>query len=126
MKYIFGILLVFVLSCSKKEEQVNKNLIYFKDSFLSELGNENYEKLLAKTKLKIKAQYLDDLIIVTNYVESNACGKYAGDIRINKDKIYLIYKLVSDEVCTSTGIDKVTYVINNPKEKKYKFEMEYK
>ena len=126
MKYIFGILLVFVLSCSKKEEQVNKNLIFFKDSFLSELGNENYEKLLAKTKLKIKAQYLDDLIIVTNYVESNACGKYAGDIRIKNDRIYLIYKLVSDEVCTSTGIDKVTYIINNPKEKKYKFEMEYK
>ena len=126
MKYIFGILLVFVLSCSKKEEQVNKNLIFFKDCFLSELGNENYEKLLAKTKLKIKAQYIDDLIIVTNYVESNACGKYAGDIRIKNDRIYLIYKLVSDEVCTSTGIDKVTYIINNPKEKKYKFEMEYK
>jgi hypothetical protein len=126
MKYIFGILLVFVLSCSKKEEQVNKNLIFFKDSFLSELGNEDYEKLLAKTKLKIKAQYLDDLIIVTNYVESNACGKYAGDIRIKNDRIYLIYKLVSDEVCTSTGIDKVTYIINNPNEKKYKFEMEYK
>ena len=90
------------------------------------MGNENYEKLLAKTKLKIKAQYLDDLIIVTNYVESNACGKYAGDIRIKNDRIYLIYKLVSDEVCTSTGIDKVTYIINNPKEKKYKFEMEYK
>ncbi len=125
MKYIFGILLVFVLSCSKKEEPVNKNLIFFKDSFLGELGNDNYEKLLEKTKLKIKAQYLEDLIIVTNYVESNACGQYAGDIRIKNDRIYLIYKLVSDEVCTSTSINKVTYIINNPKEKKYKFEMEY-
>ena len=126
MKYTLGILLFLVLSCSKKEEQINKDLIYFKDSFLSELGNDNYEKCLTKTKLKINAQYIDDLIIVTNYVESNACGKYAGDIRIKNDRIFLIYKLMSDEVCTSTGIDKVTYIINNPKEKKYKFEMEYK
>ena len=126
MKYTLGILLFLVLSCSKKEEQINKDLIYFKDSFLSELGNENYEKFLAKTKLKINAQYIDDLIIVTNYVESNACGKYAGNIRIKNDRIFLIYKLMSDEVCTSTGIYKVIYIINNPKEKKYKFEMEYK
>ena len=126
MKYTLGILLILVLSCSKKEEQINKDLIYFKDGFLSEFGNDNYEKWLAKTKLKINAQYIDDLIIVTNYVESNACGKYAGDIRIKNDRIYLIYKLMSDEVCASTSIDKVTYIINNPKEKKYKFEMEYK
>jgi len=124
--YLFGIVFLFVLSCSKKVEPVNNNLIFFKDSFLSELGNENHEKLLLKTKQKIKVQYLDDLIIVTNYVESNACGKYAGDIKIKNDKIYLIYELLSDEVCTSTSIDKVTYIINNPKEKKYKFEMEYK
>lgn len=126
MKYLFGLIFVFVLSCSKKEELVNKNLIFFKDNFLSESGSENYEELIVKTKHKIKAQYLDDLIIVTNYVESNACGKYVGDIRIKNDQIYLIYKLVSDDVCTSTGIDKVTYIINNPNEKKYKFKMEYK
>ena len=126
MKYTLGILLILVLSCSTKEKQINKNLIYFKDSFLGELGNDNYEKWLAKTKLKINAQYIDDLIIVTNYVESNACGNYVGDIRIKNDRIYLIYKLMSDEVCASTAIGKVTYIINNPKKKKYKFKMQYK
>ena len=126
MKYTLGILLIVILSCSTKEEQINKNLIYFNDKFLSELGNDNYEKWLAKTKLKINAQYIDELIIVTNYVEINACGNYVGDIRIKNDRIYLIYKLMSDEVCSSTAIGKVTYIISNPKEKKYKFEMEYK
>ncbi len=125
MKYLIGILLILLVSCSKKEEPIDKNLIYFKDNFLSELGDENYEKLLSKTKLKIKAQYIDDVIFVTNYVESNACGKYVGNIKIKNDRIYLIFKLVSDEVCTSVGIDKVTYIINNPKEKKYKFSMKY-
>lgn len=81
--------------------------------------------ILKKTKLKIKTDYIDDLIIVSNYVESNACGKHTGNIRIENYEIYLIYKLVSDEVCTSTSINKVTYVINNPKGKKYKFMMEY-
>jgi hypothetical protein len=125
MKYLIGILLTVLVSCSKKEEPIDKNLIFFKDNFLSELGDENYEKLLPKTKLKIKEQYIDDFIFVTNYVESNACGKYVGNIKIKNDQIYLIYKLVSDEVCTSVGIDEVTYIINNPKEKKYKFSMKY-
>jgi hypothetical protein len=125
MKYIIGILFVVLISCSKKEEQIDKNLIFFKTSFLAELGNDDYEKVLAKTKLKINAQYLEDLIIVTNYVETNACGQYVGNIRIKKDRIYLVYKLMSEEVCTSTSVEKVTYIINNPKEKKYKFEMKY-
>ena len=125
MKYIIGILLIVLVSCSKKEEPIDKNLIFFKEKFLSEFGDEDYEKLLPKTKLKIKAQYIDDIIFVTNYVESNACGKYAGNIKIKNDRIYLIFKLVSDEVCTSVGVNKVTYIINNPKEKIYKFSMKY-
>lgn len=123
MKYFIGFLFVLLISCSKKEEPTNKNLIFFKSNFLGELGNDDYKKLLSKTKLKIKAQYIDDIIFVTNYVEINACGNYVGDIQIKNDSIYLIYKLVSDEVCTSTGVDKITYIINNPKEKKYKFLM---
>lgn len=126
MKYLIGVLLLVVISCSKKEENTtNKNLIYFKSKFLGELGNDDYEKLLAKTKLKIKTQYLDDVIFVTNYVESNACGQYSGNIEIKNDSILLVYKLVSDEVCTSTSVEKLTYIINNPKEKKYKFSMRY-
>lgn len=122
---LLALFLIFALSCAKKEEPINKNLIYFNTSFLSELGNDDYEKLLSKTKLEIKAQYIDDLIIINKYVESNACGKYAGNIRIKNDKIFLIYKLISDEVCTSTGVERVTYIINNPTEKKYEFALQY-
>lgn len=125
MKYLLGVTFILFLSCSKKIEQKNQDLYFFKDKYLTELGNDDYENDLKKTKLKIKTDYIDDLIIVSNYVESNACGKYTGNIRIENDEIYLIYKLVSDEVCTSTSINKVTYVINNPKQKKYKFKMEY-
>ncbi|WP_136666908.1 hypothetical protein [Flavobacterium sp. H122] len=126
MKYLIGILLFAFISCLKKKENTtNKNLIYFNSKFISELGNNDYEKLLAKTKLKIKAQYLDDLIFVTNFVGSNACGQYTGNIEIKNDSIILVYKLVSNEVCTSTSVEKLTYIISNPKEKKYKFSMRY-
>lgn len=122
---LFGILLIVLVSCSKKEEPIDKNLIFFKSSFFCEFGNDKYEKYLAKTKFKINVQYIDDVIFVTNYVETNACGKYAGNIRIKNDKIYLIYKLVSDEVCSSTSVEKITYIIDNPNEKKYRFSMSY-
>lgn len=125
MKYFVGTLLIIIVSCSKKEEPIDKNLFFFKSRFLVELGNDKYEKYLAKTKLKINVQYIDGVIFATNYVEANACGRYAGNIRIENDKIYLIYKLVSDEVCSSTGVEKVTYIIDNPNEKKYKFSMSY-
>jgi hypothetical protein len=125
MKYIIGILFLVLISCSKNEQAINKNLINFKSKFLGELGSDDYEKLLDKTKLKIKAQYIDDVIFVTNYVESNACGEYSGDIEIKNDSILLIFKSVSDLVCTSRSVEKLTYIINNPKEKKYKFSIRY-
>lgn len=125
MKYFVNILFLLFFSCSEKQETINKNLIFFKSRFLAELGNDKYETFLQKTNLKIKAKYLDDIIYVTNYVESNACGNYVGNIQIKNDSIFLIYKLVSDEICSSTSIEKLTYIIDNPKEKKYKFSMKY-
>ena len=59
MKYIFGILLIMFISCSEMEEQRDNNLIFFKSTFLAELGNDDYEKMLAKTKAKINAKYTD-------------------------------------------------------------------
>ena len=125
MKYFVFIFFVILVSCYKKQDPIDKNLIFFKSHFLAELGNEEYDKFLSKTKSKIKAKYLEDVIFVTNYVESNACGNYIGNIRIKNDSILLVYKLVSDEVCASTSVEKLTYIINNPKEKKYTFSMSF-
>lgn len=124
IKYLIFPLLILISCCEKKtEEPLNENLLFFKSQFIGELGNDNSENLLAKTRIKIKAKYIDDVIFVSNYVETNACGNYIGNIEIKNDTINLILKLVSDEVCTSTGVEKLTYIINNPKEKKYIFKM---
>ena len=126
MKYLYVFILLVFYSCSQKNKNpINQNLIYFKSSFLAEFGDEEYDKLEVKLNSKVKANYLDDLIIATKYVEANACGNYGGNIEIRKDSIFLIYKLLSDEVCTSTSIQKVTFIINNPAEKKYEFKIKY-
>jgi len=120
-KVIFVLISILLISCTEKKEIVNKELVYFDSKFVAELGDENYDEFAGRLNNKIKPKYLDDLIYIQKLIEVNACGQYSGDIEIKKDSIILIYNLISDEVCTSTGIDKVTYIIKNPKGKKYKF-----
>jgi len=119
-KIAFIIILVFVFSC-KKEEKRNDRLIYYQSTFIAEMGDEVFERLYPKLDSKIRAQYLNDIIYVSKIIEENACGQYEGDIEVKNDSIYLIQKLKSDEVCTSTALTRVTYIIKNPKQKRYKF-----
>ena len=124
MKYLLLIFIFILACCSKKAEVIlHKDLIFFKSAFLAEYGDDNYDKLLPKTKKKISAKYVEDIIYVTNFIETNACGKYIGNIEVKNDSIYLSHILDSDEICTSTALEKVTYIINNPSQKKYKFAM---
>jgi hypothetical protein len=112
-----------IISCSKNKK--NENLIYFNSDFIAELGDDNYDKFEAELNSKIKVKYLDKVIYISKTIDVNACGSYTGDLEIKKDSIILIYRLISDEVCTSTAIVKATYIIKNEKEKKYKFGLSY-
>jgi hypothetical protein len=127
MKKIIYLSIIIILNsaCSEKRKEVNQNLIYFNSDFLAELGDENYEKYESELKSKINAKYIDNIIYISKTIDANACGNYSGDLEIKKDSIILIYKLTSKEVCTSTAIIKATYIIKNPKEKKYKFALRY-
>ena len=120
-KIIYFLIIMLSLACSEKRKEINKDLIYFNSEFLAELGDENYDKYESELKSKINAKYIDKIIYISKTIDANACGNYSGDIEIKKDSIILIYKLTSDEVCTSTAVVKATYIIKNPKEKKYKF-----
>ena len=127
MKIIFYFLIIiFTFSCSQKDKkETHPNLIYFDSEFIAELGDENYDTHEAKLSSKIKAKYIYKTIYISKEINANACGKYTGDIEIKKDSIILIYRLISDEVCTSTSIDNVTYIIKNTEEKKYHFGLRY-
>jgi hypothetical protein len=123
----FLILLLTLSSCnlnysSKNKDQTafkHKNLLGFKISFLAELGDEKYEQLqrkIASGKMEIK--YINDIIYISYNEELNACGDYAGNIEITGDTIKLGVHLTSDEVCTSKSIDRITFIIDNPDEKR--------
>ncbi len=126
MKKIFYFFIILLgVSCSEKPKEINQNLIYFDSDFLAEFGDDNYDKLEVELNSKIKAKYIDKIIYVSKTIDANACGNYVGDLEIKKDSIILIYRLTSDEVCTSTAIVKANYIIKNSKEKKYKFGLRY-
>ena len=115
------ILLVFTscnLSLTENEKRYglkHKKLLGFKTSILAELGEEKYFQLEKEVeKGKIETKYINDIIYVSFYEELNACWQYEGNIEVNNDTIKLNVILISDEVCTSTSIDKVTFLIDNP------------
>jgi len=125
MKNLILILIIIVIplfSCNteNKKEEIHKNLLGFKTLFLAESrGEENeLEKKVKKGNLDIK--YINDIIYISYYEELNACGQYDGNIELKNDTIKLKVNLISDEVCTSTSINKITFLIENPDMKKKK------
>jgi len=131
MKYFSLFLMVVFLSCQDKTEPTrekmiqHEDLIYANFRFVADLGDEKWEELQSGTHNKITPQYLDDIIYVSQLVDVNACGNYIGDIEIKKDSLYLICKITSEEVCASMALYKTTYIIKNPKMKKYKMAVKY-
>jgi len=109
-----------VQSCNN-EIKKNENLIYFKAKFITEIGNDDYEKYLNDIQQKINIQYFNEIIFVQKITEVNSCGEYLENIDIINDTIFLRYDLISKEVCTSTMFEKLSYMINNPSNKKYHF-----
>lgn len=121
MKKLILILLAtsLLFSCKSEKKKRNKNLLGFKISFIDELGAENYDFLKNKVDQDpIETKYINDIIYVSYYQELNACGKYDGNIEISNDTIKLQTILISNEVCTSLSIEKITFLIDNPDEKK--------
>mgnify|MGYP006911565400 CR=1 FL=1 len=83
--------------------------------FLSELGDDKYDNFKEElNKEKIEIKYLNDIIYVSYLEELNACGQYDGNMKTTGDTIKLYVKLTSDEVCTSTSIERIIFLIDNP------------
>jgi hypothetical protein len=122
MKTIICVFLIsFLFACNQKSETIiNENLLLFKTSFLSESDNEKYAEILKTKKLnKPEIKYLNDLIYVSYLTQVNACGEIKGNITIKNDTIFLQPFSNSEEVCTSTSLERFTFIISNYKELKY-------
>ncbi|MFV8465171.1 hypothetical protein [Flavobacterium sp. LB1P62] len=126
MRILVGLIIINLLfGCEEKKDEKSKDLIYFNSKFIAELGEENYDKYGAKLNSKFEPKYIGKTIEIAKMINANACGEYDGNIEIKKDSLILIYKLVSDEVCTSSAVVEVKYKIKNEKKLKYKFGLRY-
>lgn len=113
---LFSILLIFS-SCKSFIQAKHKDLIGFKLNFITELGEDKYFEIEDEIG-EIKTKYINDTLYISFYEDLNACGKYDGNIEISNDTIFTKIYLTNDELCTSTSIDRATFIINNPDEKK--------
>lgn len=113
---VVGIILIFPsCSTSSKQKPENKKLLGFKTMFLSELGDEKYFELEQELENeKMETRYINDIIYISYLDELNTCGRYDGAIEFVGDTINLKVGLISDEVCTSTSIYRITFLIDNP------------
>jgi hypothetical protein len=112
---------------TKKEQIRHKDLLWTRQDFVAECTgvNNEFDSIGNIARLKpVDFKYLDNLIIASAYFETEACGKYKPNIRIDKDKIFLSFRLVSDVACTTLAYYKVDYVINNPHRDKYEIIIE--
>ncbi|WP_442264547.1 hypothetical protein ACSIGC_09275 [Tenacibaculum sp. ZS6-P6] len=116
-------LTLFLNSCvTETQKKHNGNLIGFKSI---EIGEPEYKYNVGKYKFdfnKVQINYIDDIIIVKTIYKVNGCDKY--DVRISKikDTIKLRYEPISESSCKSLRVDELTYIIDNPKKKKWIFD----
>ncbi|WP_031457541.1 hypothetical protein [Flavobacterium chungangense] len=111
--------------CEEKKSEKSKDLVSFNSKFIAEIDEENYNKYEAELNSEFEPKYIGNTIEITKIINANACGEYDGNIDIRKDSLILIYKLVSNEVCTSRAVVEVRYKIKNEKRLKYKVGLHY-
>lgn len=127
MRYLQLFLVICLFSCQSRKESysLHRDLLGSKDQFLSEMGDDNYDSLESELKKgRIDVRYINDIIYISNLRETNACGVYKCNIDINHDTLFLRYDMVSDVVCTSLAIKRLTYFVNNPKGRRYIIEVD--
>lgn len=122
---LFIFFTVIICSCSKEKLEKKSDLIYFNSKFLSEMGDKNYDSLESYLNRDFEVKYLNDVIYISKIMEVNTCGSYKGNVKFIEDSLILKYILTSKETCTSTSIDRVTYIVKNPKQEKFKLKLQF-
>ena len=111
-------------ACSNPKPARHSRLLGFKFEYIAEQGDEDaLRRNGVASKLRtgaIEVKPIHDILYISLPRDVNACGQYEGNIAISRDTIYLAYNLVSDEVCASGRIDQLTYLVDNPKHRRYK------
>lgn|SRR5690606_2357654 len=105
-------------SCSGKkgieDNPTNSALVSWSSKLImddGEVASAYYEDRENFIEPFLSATYSGDTLTVTTLHEINGCAEIIGDIKFGKDTLYLLTKIVSDEVCTSVKFNLFEYVI---------------
>ena len=111
---------------SKTKDKVNENLLYFDLTLIEDVDvdDKNESELYQVNNLKIK--YVEDIIYVKGFINTNACEYFKGNIEIKNDNLKLKMTNISKELCMSNSKFEVRFIIKNENEKKYKINFEVK
>jgi hypothetical protein len=110
----------------KYDEKINPNLLYFDLELIADIDvdDKNEPELYQITNLKTK--YVDDIIYVKGFVNTNACDNFKGNIEIKNNNLKLKITNISNEPCMSCSKFEVRFIIKNEKKKKYEIGHEVK
>ncbi len=82
----------------------------------NELYYENSELFFKKNYVET---YIHDTLQISYVLDVNACSEFVGNIDISNDTIRLMIQDISEVQCASASIERFTFVITNPENKKY-------
>lgn len=114
-----------LLGCGRPApEPRHPRLLGFKaETLAQDIDDANYRRLHLARRLRtetITQRRLDDILYLRLVQEVNACGRYVGNLRIHGDTLYLRYEQTAEEVCASSRVDQLTYLVDNPQRRRYK------
>lgn len=110
----------------KNDEKINPNLLYFDFELIKDIdvNDKSEPELYQITNLKTK--YVDDIIYIKGFINTNSCDNFKGNIEIKNDNLKLKMTNISNEPCMSCSKFVVRFIIKNEKKKKYKIDHEVK
>jgi hypothetical protein len=123
---IFYLFLWMVFSsCQDGGNQVQPQdslLISSTSTFVMEDGenaNGYFENRNKFIKRYTSVEYISDTIKATTLHLINSCGEVKGNIKVLNDTLYLLVEDIGNEKCASVQLNKFTYIIRNPSNKKF-------
>ena len=121
----YFLLLIAFLSCQRGERKAQPQdnlLISSISTFVMEDG-ENVDGYFKNRNRFIKpytsVEYINGAIKATTLHLINSCGEFKGNVKVSNDTLYLLVENIGNEKCASVQLNKITYVIRNPLNKKY-------
>jgi hypothetical protein len=128
---LISVIFILFTSCQSRKQEIldkrNKNLLDFKSKTVLDMdeiverGEKKFQELNSPNfnSKTDTIRFKDNNIYVSYIALVNGCAEYIGDINYKNDSIFLNLINVGEYECTEQRADRLTFIINNPKNRKF-------